>query len=87
MWFTRDVCGRYSSKEKCRDDDVVLLIVLMRYVCERVGLKGRIELLVERGFKDVFDYCGWMTESRRVLGKIESNGFAVYEMIVKDRER
>jgi superfamily II DNA helicase RecQ len=82
-----DVCGTYSSKEKCTDDDVVLPIGLMGYVCERLGLKGKIELLAERGFKDVFEYCRWMTDKRRVLGKNGSNGFAVYEMIVKDRER
>ena len=59
----------------------------MGYVCLRLGLKGKIEMLAERGFKDAFEYCRWMTDRRRTMGRNGSNGFAVYEMIVKDRER
>jgi hypothetical protein len=82
-----DICGTYWSRESCKDEDVVLLVGFMGYVCLRVGLKGKIELLRERGFKDVFEYCRWMTDRGKVLGKKGSNGFGVYEMIVKDRER
>ena len=79
------MCESYSSAVRCNREDVILPTSLIAFLKVELGLREVIQEVAERNFDDVFDYCKWLTERRRVLGQNGSNAFAVFVAIVNQR--
>jgi len=57
----------------------------MVYLRMELGYREVVEEVAGREFEDVVEFCRWMGEGTRILGQNGSNGFAVFEGVVRKK--
>ena len=82
------LCGKVESRT-CTRRDVIIPLIIIGYLRQREsGLQQVFDNIFDgRMFGNVQDYAEWVGRKERWLGHEGTNGFKIFECIIKEMER